>query len=664
MDNIWKITSRLALDSKIQQTANVKGAYDANDQINLYHIYEEAQSINVSEAFIDDVFILFNNTQKVVSSRGNMTLEFFYNLYYKNDEFSYEDFRGYLGKFHYGDMIPLKLDSGKEVFLFTMGTLKSTFRESPAVVCCQISAETIKNRLQQMKWSDTMDVMLLTEQNVRVSANDMITGDTDWNYDQWEKGSHSQKNKVNEEYIVSVLPSEVLHWKYLSVLPVDQMKNNAEKVRTMTIVGLFVCILSGIFISYELTKKNYNPIKMLMDNFKNHGKVEIQEGENEYQWLNHQMDEFFRQHDPQYAAEHPEEHAAKEEIYENLMAGRISALDEKLAALGQTQEDYLPSEIEKFKDATGYEEFLDVDPQAIREAIENPDQSHVDEMLSFAEQANREYEAELYGQQAAPTPDDRETGETVRTPRGTFHVTDMSREQMEAAGYGFHHESEDGKYLIMANGSRAFAIPSGDAPEHTAPEKLTVLVVEPMKEPYVKEIDPGLHALQAEVGGDIAASYPFDDPVGLVLNDEGKLIGLDLNRSLRDEHGEIYDVMAGTFLVVGLSEDSFTSLTPEQVQKYTEHFKQPEQFISLNGQIIALPVEPENPLRTAEMTLEDDYGMIDGVLNNGRKGEELEKAQGEARRTTPEKKPSIRERLAEAKRECGERKPPDTKILF
>ena len=375
--------------------------------------------------------------------------------------------------------------------------------------------------------------------------------------------------------------------------------------------------------------------------------------------LAYDMDEFFRQHDPQYAAEHPEEHAAKEEIYENLMAGRISALDEKLAALGQTQEDYLPSEIEKFKDATGYEEFLDVDPQAIREAIENPDQSHVDEMLSFAEQANREYEAELYGQQAAPTPDDRETGETVRTPRGTFHVTDMSREQIEAAGYGFHHESEDGKYLIMANGSRAFAITSGDTPEHTAPEKLTVLVVEPMKEPYVKEIAPGLHALQAEVGGDIAASYPFDDPVGLVLNDEGKLIGLDLNRSLRDEHGEIYDIVAGTFLVVGLGEESFTSLPPELAQKYMEHFKQPEQFINLNGQIVALPMEPENPLRTAEMTLEDDYGMIDGIINNGRRGEELEKAQAEARRTTPEKKPSIRERLEDAKRECGERKPPD-----
>ena len=62
----------------------------------------------------------------------------------------------------------------------------------------------------------------------------------------------------------------------------------------------------------------------------------------------------------------------------------------------------------------------------------------------------------------------------------------------------------------------------------------------------------------------------------------------------------------------------------------------------------AIPAEPEksNPLRTAEMTIEDDYNMIDGAINNGRRGEEQEKA-----------KPSIRERLEDAKRECAERKP-------
>lgn len=58
------------------------------------------------------------------------------------------------------------------------------------------------------------------------------------------------------------------------------------------------------------------------------------------------------------------------------------------------------------------------------------------------------------------TPDECMTGEQIQTPRGRFYLTDRSREQMEAAGYGFHHQSEDGRYLIMANGTRAFAIPT------------------------------------------------------------------------------------------------------------------------------------------------------------------------------------------------------------
>ena len=131
-----------------------------------------------------------------------------------------------------------------------------------------------------------------------------------------------------------------------------------------------------------------------------------------------------------------------------------------------------------------------------------------------------------------PAQKSREITEHIQTPRGSFYLCGMTREQMEAAGYGVRHISDDGKYLIMGNGTRAFAV---------------------------------------------AAEQP----------------------------------------------------------------------------------EKNNPLRTAEMTLEDDYGMIDGVINNGRRGEELEKAKERAEWTQPEKKPSIRERLADAKRECAEHKPPE-----
>ena len=134
------------------------------------------------------------------------------------------------------------------------------------------------------------------------------------------------------------------------------------------------------------------------------------------------MDEFFRQNDPQYAAEHPEAHAAKEVLYENLMAGRISALEERLAALGQTQEDYLPSEIEKFKDATGYEEFLDFDPAEVKAALEDPNRSRVDEMLAAAEKAEREYAAEAAAYVQTPAAIVEQARAVRDEPVGSFSI--------------------------------------------------------------------------------------------------------------------------------------------------------------------------------------------------------------------------------------------------
>jgi hypothetical protein len=99
-----------------------------------------------------------------------------------------------------------------------------------------------------------------------------------------------------------------------------------------------------------------------------------------------------------------------------------------------------------------------------------------------------------------------------------------------------------------------------------------------MKEPYVKNISSELESLQHEVSGDIEVVYPFADPVGLICNDEGKLNGMELNRAMRMEDGQIYDIMAGKFLVVGLTEDSFRSLTEDEISKFTALYRQPEIF--------------------------------------------------------------------------------------
>lgn len=120
--------------------------------------------------------------------------------------------------------------------------------------------------------------------------------------------------------------------------------------------------------------------------------------------------------------------------------------------------------------------------------------------------------------------------------------------------------------------------------------QLKALLVKPLAEPIVAEISNNLDTLQKLVGGTIQVLYPFQDEVGLICNDDGKLIGLDLNRALRTESGVVYDIIAGDFLIVALTEDDFGSLSDEQLEQYKEKFYHPEIFIRAGDEILAIPV--------------------------------------------------------------------------
>ena len=124
-------------------------------------------------------------------------------------------------------------------------------------------------------------------------------------------------------------------------------------------------------------------------------------------------------------------------------------------------------------------------------------------------------------------------------------------------------------------------------------KSINVLVVEPEKTPYMASIGSDLKAMQDAVGGSIEPVYPFDEPVALVCNEDGKILGMKLNRALRDENGEIYDIIAGKFFVCGLGEDDFTSLTPELAEQFKDKFVHPEIFMKLGSRIMAIPIEPK-----------------------------------------------------------------------
>ena len=135
------------------------------------------------------------------------------------------------------------------------------------------------------------------------------------------------------------------------------------------------------------------------------------------------LDEFFRQHDPQYAVQHPEPHEQKEVIADLLLEGKTAALRQQLQEMAQTGDDVLSGRITEYERETGYDPEQDTSIEEDRALlVQHPEQ-----------------------------PDD--------------HLTDLSREQMEAAGYGVHHNSDDGRFHIMGNGTRVFAVVNTDMQE-------------------------------------------------------------------------------------------------------------------------------------------------------------------------------------------------------
>ena len=120
---------------------------------------------------------------------------------------------------------------------------------------------------------------------------------------------------------------------------------------------------------------------------------------------------------------------------------------------------------------------------------------------------------------------------------------------------------------------------------------MQVVVVEPKKKPEVREIGDSLESMQKIVGGLIEAVYPFDEPVALIANEEGKLLNLPLNRALRDDEGTVYDIISGTFFLCAAPPDSdrFAGLTDQQIKTYMERFDMPEMFLNVGGNLFVLP---------------------------------------------------------------------------
>ena len=157
-----------------------------------------------------------------------------------------------------------------------------------------------------------------------------------------------------------------------------------------------------------------------------------------------------------------------------------------------------------------------------------------------------------------------------------------------------HCDFDNGRRLGLVPGEDSFHVDL----EQEKEKNIQVVLCEPGKKARVTTIQNDLASLQKMVGGYIEAVYPYEDPVAIVCNEEGKINGMDLNRALRDDGGKVYDILAGPFLVVGLGYEDFSSLSKEHQEKYQKLFEYPEMFFRVGNEIQAVKVESQERPRS------------------------------------------------------------------
>lgn len=295
IENIQETVGRLSLDRELQLVSQAKGKLSGYDQQLLYYLYKNLETTGIAKDFISDVFVCFNNSGKVSSSRGNMDLELYYQMYYEGGSRSLEEFKEYMEEYHYNDIDYLERGDGSGVLLFSSSSLTSVIGKSAATICAAVEVDQLQEKLRANKWDESVGLFFVSSGGIGIGTDDRSLEDWGLSYKELEAGDTRLSLPSAGDSMVQVLSAVHPDWSYVMVTPLSVVNGEAARIQRVSLIGLFVCIAVGFGSSAYIAKKNYNPLKAILGIFHQHGNFDIGEEDNEYQWLSRKIELFFQE---------------------------------------------------------------------------------------------------------------------------------------------------------------------------------------------------------------------------------------------------------------------------------------------------------------------------------------------------------------------------------
>ena len=295
INEIDKMLNRVALDADVQYATIIKNCFTSKDQIRLYHLVDTLQNLNMTDEFIEDIFIYFNNTGTVSSIKGNMSGELYYHLYYENSEYDFVKFEELMKQDYFKKIVLIHKLNGETILLFTMKTLITVSGQDSGMIVIAVNQRNLQKIVENMKWDESLRIFVMNGSNEIINTDQYKELADDLDYKNLQDDDHFYKDIMGERYVVSVEGSDMIDWKYVCMTPNDLIQKSAKSIHNFSLIGLFICILVGAYFSYFLAKSNYNPLKGIVDLFRGQASRSVNQEKNEYQWLKEEAENIFKE---------------------------------------------------------------------------------------------------------------------------------------------------------------------------------------------------------------------------------------------------------------------------------------------------------------------------------------------------------------------------------
>lgn len=295
LKNIKKISIDIGWDDKVVSYMRTKEPLNPLYKSTMVEIIRNMKLQVTSNKLINFSYIYFKNSNSILSTNASNDIKDVYEFYHKSEKFLFEDWKKLIEGIHTWDykILSRVVNVGKTTE--TIAFMQTLPVEYPSMnlgnVVILVDKEQFSNILSEVKWVEDNEIFILDKNSDIIASTSEIKLPPKLNYDRLKEDGKLINERIgDEDVIITHIDSAVSDWKYVSMIPKAVFLKKAKYVRNLTLLGIFFCLIIGGAVAYFMAKRNYNPVKKILETLVNRAGIAFNQDINEFDFINQSIE--------------------------------------------------------------------------------------------------------------------------------------------------------------------------------------------------------------------------------------------------------------------------------------------------------------------------------------------------------------------------------------